>query len=111
MISRVKESIVVFCEEDTRNGLPLLFRRINTRRVVRASMQQEHRTLRGALQRGNKSIKVEPNCFRVVIRIRALLDADVFEDGIVIGCIARKISVSTHSLREAWHVPHVGSLR
>ena len=75
-------------EEDTRNGLPLLIRRINTRGVVRASVQQEYRTLRSTLQRGNEPIKVEPNRFRVVIRIRALLDADIFEDGIVVGCMA-----------------------
>jgi len=80
--------MVLFREEDTRNGLPLVFRGINTRRVVRASMQQEHRTLWSTLQRGNKSIKVEPNRFRVVIRIWALLDADIFEDGVVIGCMA-----------------------
>jgi len=56
-------------------------------------MQQEHRALRSTLQRGNKSIKIKPNRFRVVIRIRALLDADIFENGIVIGYMARKISL------------------
>lgn len=75
-------------EEDARNGLPLLFRRIDARRVVRASVQQEHRTLRSALQRGDESIKVEPDRFRVVIRILPLFDADIFEDGIVVGCMA-----------------------
>ncbi len=66
------------------------------------------------MQCSNKSIKIEPDRFRVVIRIRALLDANIFEYGIVIGCMVRAqylFKCPYTYLREATHVPHVGLLR
>ena len=89
LIRRVKESVVLLRKEDARDGRPLLFRGVDTRGIVRARVQQEHRALRRALKRGDEPIKVEPDRFGVVIRIHALLDADILEDGEMIDCPGR----------------------
>ena len=112
LIRRVKESVVLFREETIRDGGPLLFRGVDTCRVVCARMQQEHRALRSTLQRRDEPIKVERDRFGVVIRIRALLDADILEDSEMIGCTARgSLSVYPIEHRQGHHLPQVGSLR
>jgi len=112
LIRRVKESVVLFREENARDGRPLLFRGVDTCGVVCARMQQEHRALRGTLQRRDEPIKVERDRFGVVIRIHVLLDADILEDGEMIGCTARgSLSVYPIEHRQALHSPQVGSLR
>lgn len=39
LIGRVKESVVLFREENIRDGLPLLLRGVDARRIVRARVQ------------------------------------------------------------------------
>ena len=77
-------------KEDARDGRPLVFRGVDARRIVCACVQQEHRALRSALKRGDEPIKVEADRFGIVIRIHALLDADILEDGEMIDCPARE---------------------
>lgn len=105
LVRRVKEGVVLFRQENIRDGLPLLSCGVDARRIVRAGMQQEHRVLRSILQRRNKSIKIEPDRLRVVIRIDALLDADILKDGEMIGCMtSRGISkpISPSRSHENW---------
>jgi len=85
LIRRVKESVVLFREENIRDGRPLFFRGVDACRVVCARMQQEYRALRSTVQRRDEPIKVERDRFGVVIRIRALLDADILEDSEMVG--------------------------
>jgi len=69
LIRQVKKSVMLFCEEHNCVGRPLLFHGVDTCRVVCAHMQQEHRALRSTLQCRDEPIKVERDCFGVVIRL------------------------------------------
>ncbi len=62
-----------------RDRLPLLFRGVDTRRIVRARMEQEHRALWRSLERRDEPGKVKPDGLRVVVRILNGLNPDVLK--------------------------------
>jgi hypothetical protein len=48
-------------------------------------MEQKDRALRCALQRVDKASEIKADGLRIVVRILDRFNADVFEDGVVIG--------------------------
>jgi hypothetical protein len=67
-------------EEDVRELLPLLARRVDARGVVRARVQEEDAPRRRGLERGDDPVEREPDGRGVEVRVRLRVDADVPED-------------------------------
>ena len=68
---------------------PLVLRWVYTSWIMRARMQEEHRSVWGGLKCVDEAIKVEPNGCRVVVRVSKRFDADVAENCKVVYCVGQ----------------------
>ena len=109
LVSAVEERIVLLLQNDLRDHLPLFFRGVYARRVVRARMKQERGTLRGIPERMNESFKIQSSGLRIIVRIFYRLDPDVFKDRVVVGYVVISPSVYLSTKRKP--SPQVGLLK
>ena len=71
-------------EHHVRDLAPLLARRVDARRVVRARVDEEHRARRRTLERRDVRVEREPDRLGVVVRVGRHRDADEREDLVVV---------------------------
>ena len=84
LIRTIKERIVFLLNRNVCDRLPLLLGGIDPRRIMRAGMQEEHRSWGCTFQTVHQPIKVKRDRFRVIVGVRYRFNADVFEDGVVV---------------------------
>lgn len=80
LIRTIKESIVSLLHKDVGKLAPLVLRWVHTGGIMRASVQEEHRALRGGLERVEEAVKIEPDSRRIIVRVGDRFDANVAED-------------------------------
>ena len=92
-------------QKDIRKLAPLVLRRVHTGGIVRASVQEEYRALRGGLQRAEKAGKVEPDSGRVVGGVGERFDADVAPDCEVVYCVWNGLQYTGETGTRGEHTP------
>jgi hypothetical protein len=85
LVSAVKESIVTLLLKDVRNLLPLVPRRVNTSRVVRASVEEEDGLARGGTEEVEEFREGEADVFGVVVGVVDGGETSRVKDRLVVG--------------------------
>lgn len=85
LVGHVEEGKVTLLLHDIADLAPLLLGGVNTGRVVSASVQQDDAVVRGGLDIGDQTLKVQTNGVLVVVAVLLDLEARVAEDGVVVG--------------------------
>ena len=85
LVGHVEESKVTLLLHDIANLAPLVLSRVNTGRVVGTGVQQNDAVVRGSLDVGNQTLKVQTNGVLVVVAVLLNLQTGILEDGVVVG--------------------------
>ena len=80
LICHVEEWEVLLLLDDIAELTPLLLSRVDTSRVVRASVKEHDTTIRDLLQVLNHTLEVESDCILVVVAVLLHLQTGVLED-------------------------------
>jgi hypothetical protein len=84
LVCHIEESIVTAALHSLTDLLPLLRCRVDTSRIVRASMKQESASLRGSLNIRNHALEVQANSVLIIVSVLLNLEAGVLEDRSVV---------------------------
>lgn len=84
LVCHIKERIMLPLLQHVADLSPLCFRRVDSSRVVRASVQQDHATFWSGFKILNHTIEVQTNRIFVVVSILLDLESGVLKDSIVI---------------------------
>jgi hypothetical protein len=85
LVGHVEEGEVALLLHDIADLAPLSLGRVNTGRVVSASVEQDDAALWGVLDIGDQTIKVQTDGVLVVVAVVGNLKASIGEDGLVVG--------------------------
>lgn len=114
LVRAVEKGKVLLLLEDLGNLFPLLARRVDAGRVVRARVQEEDGLFRRFPEKVEERRQVEADRFRVVVRVIDRGQADAVEDGLVVrwrpGIVVSVSRVSRGScpVESKEDSPHVG---
>lgn len=84
LVSHIEEGEVALLLDDVRDLLPLLLGRVNTGRVVSASVEEEDTAVGGTLDVSNQTLKVKTDGLLVVVAVLLDLKTGMVEDGLVV---------------------------
>lgn len=85
LVGHIKEGEMTLRLHNVGNLFPLFGSRIDTCRVVGASVEEEDAALGGSLDIANHALKVETNRILVIVAVLLNLEARVTEDSLVVG--------------------------
>lgn len=85
LVGHIKEGEMTLLLHNVGNLFPLFRSRIDTCRVVGASVEEEDAALGGCLDIANHALKVETDRILVVVAVLLNFEARVTEDGLVVG--------------------------
>lgn len=84
LVSHIEEGKVTLLLHDVRDLLPLLLGRVNTGRVVSASVEKEDTAVGGTLDVSNQTLEVKADGLLVVVAVLLDLKTGMVEDGLVV---------------------------
>ena len=85
LVGHVEEGKVALLLHDVANLAPLVLSRVNTGRVVSASVEQDDAVLRSSLDVGKQTLKVETDSVLVVVAVLLHLETGILKNSVVVG--------------------------